>query len=197
MLFKLVKYSDMSQDQKNDFKEYCKEQSNSDDSASSNLWGNESHHLTFILNHTSRFSSNNGEFYIAFCDNEIAACSGIYKSEFNSHVALAGTRTWTTKKFRNLKLSREYLLPNQKQWAIDRNFKQIAICFNDYNKNLTRTIFRSRLGEAPLLRTSKHLFYSNINEIPFPVNIQDTKQWVVYEKIDSNWEFDWSKIKCF
>ena len=55
--------------------------------------------------------------------------------------------------------------------------------------------YRSRAGEGPIRRTKKHLFYSNINRVEFPVNIQNTKQWVLYEKIDVNWDFDWKTIE--
>lgn len=197
MEFVLHKHSELSQEQQIIFENYCKEQSKSADPAAKNMWGHGLNTLTYILSNTDRFKSRKGEFYILFADNSIAACSGVYISEFSKYIALAGTRTWTTKEFRNLNLSRNYLLPAQKAWAIEHECKQIAICFNDYNKKLMRTPFRSRLGEPPIFRTSRHLFHSNINEIPFAVNIQDTPQWVLYESLDTNWNFDWTSIKCF
>lgn len=193
----LVRYSEMTQLQQSAFHNYCRSQVLLDDPAAKNMWGPGTHTLTYILTSTDRFKKDNGEFYIVFADDEIAACSGVYKSEFSRYVALAGTRTWTTKEFRNYNLSRNYLLPEQKTWAINHGCRQVAICFNEYNKRLMKAPFRSRLGEGPIIRTPKHLFHSNINEVPFAVNIQDTPQWVLYESLDTTWNFDWSTIKCF
>lgn len=168
--------------------------------AHANMWGNHEHSLPYILTNTNRFDGDNGEFTVLYYDNTIVGCAGVYISEFNRYIALAGTRLWIDADHRNKMLARDYILPAHKAWSKERGIKQIAVCFNDYNKNLMRPFFRSRIGESGqrlFKRQSQHMFHSNINELPFPVNIQDTKQWVLYEKIDPNWEFDWSKIKCF
>jgi hypothetical protein len=33
-----------------------------------------------------------------------------------------------------------------------------------------------------------------MEEVNFPVTIQYTPQWVIYEKIDKDFEFDWGSI---
>jgi hypothetical protein len=195
MMLEVKKFREISETERAEFKDYCYKQSLLDHPASKNMFGDENNTLNYILDNTDRFNNYKGEFYILYVDNEIAACSGIYKAEFCKHVALAGTRTWTTEKFKNKNLHRNILLPVQKSWAISNDCKQIAICFNDYNKNLMKVPYRSRAGEGPIRRTKKHLFYSNINRVEFPVNIQNTKQWVLYEKLDVNWDFDWKTIE--
>lgn len=166
--------------------------------AHTNMWSNNKNALPYILTNTKRFDGTNGEFTVLYYNDIIVACAGVYISEFSPSVSLAGTRLWIDADYRNQMLAREYILPAHKAWSNQRGVKQIAICFNDYNKNLMRTFFRSRIGESrqrALERHSRHLFYSNINELPFTVIIQDTPQWVLYESLDPNWSFDWSKIK--
>jgi N-acetylglutamate synthase-like GNAT family acetyltransferase len=166
--------------------------------AHTNMWGNDKNALPYILTETNRFDGVNGEFTILYHNDVIVACAGVYISEFSASVSLAGTRLWIDADYRNQMLAREHILPAHKAWSKKQGIKQIAICFNDYNKNLMRTFFRSRLGESSqrtLVRQQHHLFYSNINELSFTVTIQDTPQWVLYESLDPNWSFDWSKIK--
>lgn len=199
--FSLLEFQSLDQTQLESFFNFCKDASLEDLPAAKNMWhDNWKEHpetLPNILSLTDRFR-HKGSFHILFCDNEVAMCGGVYLSDFSKKIALAGTRTWVNKKFRHLSLVRDYLLPVHKKWAISLDCKQVAICFNDYNKSLKRIFFRNRFGETNnriFFRTEDHLFFSNINELPFTVNIQDTPQWVLYEKLDPNWEFDWLSIK--
>ncbi len=201
MAFELYNFEQLSHLQKEKFYKFCKEASEENLPAAVNMWNkdwqNSSQSLPYILEKTSRFS-HKGQFHILFSEEEVVLCGGVYFADFNRNIAIAGTRTWVKKEFRNLALTRDYLFPEHKKWALENNCKQIIVCFNEYNKNLKRIFFRNRLGEENkriFLRSKEHLFYSNINEVPFTVNIQDTPQWVLYEKLDSNWEFDWSTIK--
>jgi hypothetical protein len=201
--FSLTEYKNLTNTQMDNFLQFCKESSLEDLPAAKNMWHDQwqshSETLPFILNNTDRFK-NSGTFHILLHDNQIVLCGGVYKSEFSKNIALAGTRTWVKKEYRNLSLIRDYLLPEHKAWSIKNGCKQIVICFNEYNKNLRKIFYRNRLGEPNnriFNRSEQHLFHSNINELPFAVNIQDTPQWILYEKIDPNWEFDWTSLKCF
>jgi hypothetical protein len=79
--------------------------------------------------------------------------------------------------------------------AIKNKCKQVALTFNDYNKNIIAIWKRTRLGEKRTPREPRHMFYSNFNEVPFPVTIQYTSQLVIYEKLDEEWAFNWHTIK--
>lgn len=160
-------------------------------------WENKSNTLPYILMKTKRFEDDNGQFHIMFDDDKIVACGGIYKSGFDSKFALAGVRTWVHKDHRTKLLVRP-LLAIQRKWAIDQTCGAVGLSFDDYNKNLITVFKRTRLGENANRirdRESSHLFYNGMNEIPFPVNIQNTAQWVIYEPIDPNWSFDWITIQ--
>lgn len=199
--FSIVEFGNLSEKQVRDFFDFCKAASMENLPAAENMWkdgwADQPETLPFILTKTDRFTKK-GAFHILMLGDEIVLCGGVYLSDFSKKIALAGTRTWVNKKFRNLSLVRDYLLPVHKKWAIKNGCAQIVICFNDYNKSLRRIFFRNRLGETNNrihFRNEEHLFYSNINEVPFAVNIQNTAQWILYEKLDPNWEFDWYSIK--
>lgn len=161
-------------------------------------WKNQSHTLMHALLVQQRFSPENGAFFVLYDNDEIVACSGIYKSDFCESLALAGCRTWINKEFRNKSIPRDIFLPAQKQWAIDNHYKAIALTFNDYNKNIIATFKRIRIGEAANrmhTRQPHHLFYSNFNEVNFLVTIKHTPQWVIYEQLDPNFMFNWESIR--
>ena len=90
------------------------------------------------------------------------------------------------------------MLVEHKKWCINRNIKLIALTFNDYNKNIIQIFKRNRLGESNARvnkREPNNLFYNGIEEVEFPVIIQHTPQWVIYEKLDKSFNFDWATIK--
>lgn len=197
MHFEIKTFSDI--DDRSLFLDFCEQASlEVKQPASENMyhpdWINNPNILPYQILMTDRYSSPNGEFHLLFCDDKVVACSGIYRSEFNDQLAIAGCRTWINKDFRNLSIAREYLLPEQKRWAIEHNYSAIALTFNDYNKNIIEIFKKRRLGEYRSSREPKHLFYSNFNQVDHPVNIQFTKQWVIFEKLNEKWDFDWRKI---
>jgi GNAT superfamily N-acetyltransferase len=182
-----------------EFFKFCKDTSMYQDSAATNMWTtdweDQPNTLPYLLFKDGRYAGDRGEFFLVIYQNEIIGCSGIYFSDIDARIAIAGCRTWINKEHRNKSLPREILLPAQKKWAQDRNAEVIGLTFNDYNKNLIETWKRKRLGENRSPRQPYHLFYNNFNEIDFPVNIQYTKQWLIYEKLDSKFKFDWNTIK--
>ena len=198
---KIVHYSDLSDN--SEFFDFLKTESlEVDQPAYVNLWSKDwetnVHTLPYILTNTNRFDGINGEFYIIYNDDKIVACSGVYISDFSTDIVIAGVRTWVNKNYRHLTLNKDYLLVEHKKWAISKNMKIIALSFNDYNKNIIQIFKRGRLGEKSgriSSRESKNLFYNGLREVKFPVNIQYTPQWVIYEQLDSSFEFDWSILK--
>lgn len=195
---RLITYDKL--ENKNSFLEFCQQASQEiNQPAHTNMWTadwqTQPATLTYQIHNRHRYFDTSGEFHLVLDAGVIVACSGVYKSEFSNKVALGGCRTWISKEYRHLGLPRELFLPAHKQWAIDNDCKTVSITFNDYNKNLIQTFKRKRLGEQRSPRQSHHLFYNNFNEVDFPVNVQYTKQWVIYEKLDSSFVFDWTTIK--
>jgi len=198
---KITRYSDLNNNI--EFFNFLKTQSKEiEQPASVNLWSEDwetnVHTLPYILTNTNRFDGTNGDFFILYDNDKIVACGGVYTSEFSKDIAIAGVRTWVAKEYRHLTLNKDYLLVEHKKWAIDRNMKMIALSFNEYNKNIIQIFKRGRLGEKPGRINSRkpiHLFYNGLHEVKFPVTIQYTPQWVIYEKLDENFDFDWSVLK--
>jgi hypothetical protein len=158
-------------------------------------WEDKTNTLPYLLLKKDRFKLANGEFHFLIDNNKIVACSGIYKSEFCSNFGIAGVRAWVNKEYRNSQVIRNLLLPVQKKWAQDNNLKAVGLSFNEYNKNIISTWKRIRLGEQRSAREPHHLFYNNFNEVEYPVNVQHTKQWIVYETLDHSFSYDWNLIK--
>lgn len=186
----------------NFFKWLETEFSNSVDTARPNMWDinwiKKKNTLPYILENTDRFFKNNGAFFILTENDQIVGCSGVYKSSFCKDISIAGSRMWITKTHRNKSLARDYLLPAQKSWAQSQNSKQIALTFNEYNKNLIESFKRIRLGENSnrlFKREPHHIFYNGLVEIKFPIELQHVRQWVIYEPLDLNWQWDWNQIK--
>jgi hypothetical protein len=183
-----------------EFIEFCKTaHQDANQPAAVNMWHNDwkeqPHTLPYILFNEKRFNEPRGEFFLLKENNIIIGCSGIYISNFSNNICLAGCRTWVTKEYRNNSLVRDYLLPAQKDWAVNNKVKVIALSFNHYNRNIITIWRKRRFGEVRTPREPYHLFYTNFNEVPFLVNVQHTPQWVIYEKLDPNFEFNWKSIK--
>jgi len=196
--FKIYNLEELDKEQ---FLDFCKNESyNSLDSASSNMWSNhwstDAQTLPNLIYIQKRFTAPNGEFNLLLCNDKIIGCAGIYISEFCNSLAIAGCRTWISKSYRNMMLVRDYLLPIQKTWAQDKKLEAIGLTFNSYNKNLAKIWERRRLGEHRPARESHHLFYTGLHKVEFPVIIQNTPQWVIYEKLNQDWNFDWEIIEC-
>lgn len=189
----VIEYNDSYKSQLFDF---LRNESNSNEPAAINMWHDDWERQPHTLPHklfiTTQYS--NGIFNLAFDGNDIVGCSGAYVSVFSEKVLIAGSRTWVAKSYRNMGLPREYFLPKEKAWAIEHGMSVIALTFNEYNKNLITTFNRMRLGESRSAREPKHIFYNNMFVVPFPVNIQYTKQYVAYETL-TNWDFDWKSIE--
>ena len=198
---KIVRYSELTDN--TEFFNFLKAESlEVDQPASVNLWSEDwetnVHTLTYILTNTKRFDGTNGEFYILYNDSKIVACGGVYISEFSKDIAIAGVRTWVKGEYRHLSLNKDYLLVEHKKWTISKNIKLLALSFNDYNKNIIQIFKRNRLGEKSGRINSRephHIFYNGLHEVNFPVTIQYTPQWVIYEKLNDSFDFNWESLK--
>lgn len=203
MNYQIKSYQVLSLEEKNDFFNFLKNESlNNNDPAYINMWDddylNKENTLPYLLEKTKKFHRNRGEMFIVYDNNNPIACGGVCKSNINEYIAVGGVRTWISKNYRNKLIAKEYLMPLHKNWAVKRNLKIIAFAFNDYNKNLINAFKRARLGERKNRlhdRKEHNVFYNGFNEVPFPVNFFSTKQWIVYEKLDINFDIDWEKYR--
>ncbi len=160
----------------------------------SDTWQTDTHTLPYLLEIEKRFSDPNGKFFVIYYNDDIVGCSGIYQSDFNQHICIAGIRSWINSSHRGKFLLGRYLFPEQVRWAKQNSYKQIALTFNEYNRSLKNIFLRNGLG-VQKNRQEDSLFYTGVHQVDFPVTIKHTKQWVIYQKLDENWDFDYSQIK--
>jgi len=169
-----------------------------EDPASVNMWHRHWHDrpetLPYLIFCSERFANGNGQFFVTTFDDKLVAISGIQVSPFSKEIALGGVRSWVNPELRGRFVIGRHLLPLQKQWAIDNGIKAICLTFNSYNKKLINYFKRSGLG-IKKNRNPNSMFFNGVHEVPHTCNIQYTEQWVIYDKIDLDFEFDWSKIK--
>jgi hypothetical protein len=183
--------------------QYLKDETGkSDDPAAENMWSSnwtdEPNSVLYMLSKTNKFNGSNGKFFLIFDGVQIAGCGGVQLSNFNNKVAIAGVRTWVSKDYRNKSILAKTLLPEHKAWALKHSCKQVALTFNQYNKNLSKIFTRIRAGETGNRitgRTPDMMFYNGVNELDFKVCIQYTPQWVIYDRLDPVWEFNWFSIR--
>jgi hypothetical protein len=140
-----------------------------------------------------RFDGNKGQMYVIYDGLHIVGCSGCYISDFSPKVGILGTRSWLEPKYRVRQVIRNMVLPDQRDWMIEKGMKQIALTFNEYNRNLIHLFERQIVKRAP--RSPRHMFHLNMNKVEHKVMIQYTPQWVLYESLDPAWSFDWSTLK--
>lgn len=184
---------------KEEFFEFCKSASlQNTNPAHANMWHddwkNNPETLPYLLYVKNRFTEPKGQFHVLKIDNKIVAVSGVYISDFDDRVAIGAVRAWATDEYRAKFVIGQYILPQQLKWAKEKSCALFFLTFNEYNKNLINIVKRTGFGRAKN-RTSDMLFYNGVHEAPFPCKIQYTKQWVVYDILDADYEFNWSKIR--
>lgn len=193
-----IHYYDLNAEQKNLFFEFLQRtHKNSPNPAYANMWHEQWHEknntLPFILEKTDRFK--NGLFQVLFDQGNIVGCSGAYTSEFSPEVAILGTRLFVCEEYRNQLVFREELLPRERAWAIKTKHRAVMLTFNEYNKNIMVLWFRTRLGKKLDQRQPYHFGFNGLTKIDFPIKIQFTRQYAMYEKLDPTFSYDWNQIK--
>ena len=201
--FFLKEYRLLTPKEKENFFNFCRESSKEfGQPAAKNMWARNTFvkpwTLGYRLEQSEDFIHPHGNFYVLFEDQNVVACSGVYKSDFDDGIYIASVRSWIHPEYRNKLINKRFFLPEEKRWAVSMGAKIIALSFNDYNKNIIEIFRRNRLGETNSRigkRLPQDLFYNNFNVLEFPVIIRGTKQWVCYETIDVDYEFDWQSIR--
>lgn len=196
--YSVINYRDVH---KLEFLDFCKKASlDTSMPAHKNMWKEDWQQdpstLPYLLEIEKRFSDDNGEFVVLTHGKEIVACSGAYRSDFSDMIAIVGVRSWVNAEYRSRFLLGKYLYPAHVEWAKNNNFKQVVITFNEYNEKLKNVFLRNGLGVIKN-RKPTSLFFNGVNELDFPVKIKNTRQFILYEKLDPNWDFDYQTIKYY
>jgi hypothetical protein len=203
-MYKIKEYSKLTKLEKENFFSTLKSQVELDNKSPamenmySDQWRTESHTLRYLLDIENRFSKEHGAYYVLFDGDKSIASGGVHYSDWTDNIAMAGIRTWVHTEYRNMFLAADYILPACKKWAKKHECKIITLTFNEYNKNLIKTWTRIRAGENKnriRRRKPKHIFHNNIVVIDYPLEINYTKQWLIYENLFDIFDFSWQEIK--
>lgn len=183
----------------NRFFEFCKSAYKfKDDPAHVNMWKDDwitrPETLPYVLLKSNKFSNGKGEFFVLEINGNIEAVAGIYRSEFDKFLSIGGIRSWVNEQFRGKFLIGRHIMPHQVSWAKSNGYKTIALTFNNYNKKLINYFVRSGLG-IEKKRNEHSLFYKGVNVLPYSLNIQNTEQWIIYDKLDPAYEPNWEKVR--
>ena len=158
-------------------------------------WENANNTLPYLIYKSNRFRNNNGDMFLLLTEaGGIIGNSGVNVSEFDQYVALGGVRTWLKKEYRGNVIIGRYVLPHQLSWCELRGLKTIALTFNEYNKRLLPYFRRSGAG-IKKNRKPGSLFYNGQFVVDYPVIINYTTQWVIYHKINEEYEPNWCSIR--
>jgi hypothetical protein len=203
-MYKVKEYSKLSSLEKDKFHDTLRDQVALDakspamENMYSPSWRTESHTLRHLLEVDNVFAKNHGAYYVLLDDDKFVASGGVHFSEWSNNIAMGGIRTWVHTDYRNKFLAADYILPACKKWAVKNGCNIITLTFNEYNKNLIKTWTRIRAGENKTRirqRKSKHIFYNNLVAIDYPLEINYTKQWLIYENLSEIFDFNWQEIK--
>jgi hypothetical protein len=203
-MYKVKEYSKLSSLEKESFHDTLQSQVELDarspamENMYSASWRTESNTLRYLLEVDNLFAKESGAYYVLLDDDKFVAAGGVHFSEWSNNIAMCGIRTWVHTDHRNKFLAADYILPACKKWSAKNECNIITLTFNEYNKNLIKTWTRIRAGEKKSRirqRKSKHMFYNNLVAIDYPLEINYTKQWLIYENLSGIFDFNWQEIK--
>ena len=117
---------------------------------------------------------------MVFKKDKIISLSGVQKY---GAVCLLAKRFYTLKKYSKSSMGKpnnffwDYMYSPQLQWAVNNNYKAVMITFNEDKKRLIPVLEREQAKGRSFVSFIKHDKLLNIN---------NTKQYVFYQKINEN-----------
>lgn len=180
--------------------DFCRKQSQETKyDASSNMsvddWPNEPASLFYVLFKEGRFSEGHGIFNIVTSDDTIVSVAGAYVSDFCDDIVIGGVRTWTDKEHRSRFIHGSMVMPAQYEWAYSLGKKMYLLSFNDYNIKLMDLVLRFGTNRTTKFGVKNAEFYKGFIKHPRRLMIKNVSQWVIYKKIDVNWDYDFTELE--
>lgn len=187
--------SDLSKIDKEKLIQLCEQSLDDDMPAATNMdvnnWSSKSNTLLYNLYIKKIYNKENkAGFFILENNNRYIAASGFYPFPDNLNICILGSRTYTSKDFRGQTLQGQYILPAQFNNAIDLNYKTVVITFNEYNLWLKKCIEQLSNKKGKVIANRIPDFYRDWKTLPFPIELNYTKQWVLFKHIDDSYTDD-------
>ena len=164
-------------------------------------WANKSNTLLHSIFIQQRFSREKRAGYLIIeAGHQYVAGAGFNQLDTDSNICLTSTRTYTVPSLRGHKIHGDYIIPRQIELARRFKYKTLVWSFQDYNLKLKNYILKVTSGDLGILSFKpSHSLYNWI-PLEHTVNIQHTKQWVLYKHLDNNYHDNFIKsmadIRC-
>jgi len=155
-------------------------------------WEKYPNSLLYALIKQDRFSKENGGMILLYNQQNLIACSGFNKSDFDNKVFLLGSRTLVDKMYRNNQVISFYIIPIQIEESKKLDAKIVAFTFDVSNKfSLYHVFVNNKLNL--LLKNKLFSTYKNLKALDHTINIYNTEQNILYIEL-SEYDFDWTKL---
>lgn len=149
-------------------------------------WESNSSSLLYALYVQGRFSDPSGAFHIVFEESAPVALAGVYRSDFDSTLALVGCRAWTLPAYRARFIIGDLILPEQLEWAQCSGCNLVGMSFNPYNRWLAKMILRASTGKALRFGMTNSEVYRGWTAYPSLCRIRGVDQIVLYRSLDAS-----------
>ncbi|MCS7316847.1 MAG: hypothetical protein NZZ41_00800 [Candidatus Dojkabacteria bacterium] len=129
-------------------------------------------------------------------NGEIIHVSLMRRLDIEKNIFSLCNRAVTKKELKGKGIMMDYILPIQIDDCKNLGAKMCIATFNENYKLYIELLKRCKENKGFALgKLRNKKFLKNFNFVEFPCNIFNTKQWVIYMKLDQNYEFDFEKIK--
>lgn len=146
-----------------------------------------------------RFSKENGGLCLLMHESEIVGISGYNRSELNPEIWISGVRTLIHTEHRHNVLISKFIVPFQIQSIKERNGKCVIWLFDAGNeKNIFRVVKNGKLNVLlqNQLEAFKKTAYNNLQVLDYPIVVNHTLQYVIYQYLEDGYTFDWNSLEC-
>lgn len=134
--------------------------------------------------------------YILYNNNDIVHVSCLRKSNFHENIFILCVRAITNENYRSRGIMLDYIIPLQIEDSKNHKSKMCLLTFNENYKLYIEQNKRLKNKQSFMFGNIENKdLYNCFNYVNFPCNIFNTKQWVLYIKLDETFDYDFNNIK--
>lgn len=134
--------------------------------------------------------------YLLYDNDNLVHVSCLRKSDFHDNIFILCVRALTNKNYRSKGIMLDYIIPNQIEDSKYYGSKMCLLTFNENYNFYIQQNKRLKNNKSFMLGFIKNKqLYQRFNYVNFSCNIFNTEQWVLYIKLEDNFEYDFTNIK--
>lgn len=162
-------------------------------------WESRINTLLYVFAIEKRFPRSAGGLDLVYIKDELIGVSGFYRSDFSKDIFIIGVRSWIKKEYRFSFILTKASYASQTLRAQAMGAKMVAFTYNEDTRPFAAYVDRCNRDPEQHKRApwgeAIPDFYRNMTYNEMPLKIRETKQWVLYKKLDPAFIFDWSQIQ--